>query len=225
MSTQQLPSPPEYEKGNYICLYCTCTVDSLIKKFPKGEYELFICPQCGNNVDMYIEFEENLKIFHLVLAKVSLFRHLIFNTNHPHSFILTFNILLILIISQCASINPKSLDDLLSWNYMSTLFLMGKILIEQISLISITGILIRSFVNNSKLGILRIFHFLIISQVPSFAYLFCYIWNFNDFLRSLLFPYLVYSEFSVVYSKINRLITQKTCTLPKFNDYVSWNIC
>ncbi|KAK9893855.1 hypothetical protein P389DRAFT_109426 [Cystobasidium minutum MCA 4210] len=63
----------------YICVHCGQHVQSLINKLGKSEYALQTCPACKGFCDPYIE-NDTLSVFiDLLLAKKSVYRHLMLN--------------------------------------------------------------------------------------------------------------------------------------------------
>lgn len=54
-------------------------MNSVFKEFSKGNIRLTTCAKCGKIADKYVEFEPILLILDLLLLKIQVYRHLLFN--------------------------------------------------------------------------------------------------------------------------------------------------
>ena len=78
-----------------ICVECGTKIGKLLKKLPHNEYELSLCKECGQVVDPYIEYEQNLKLLHILLCRPQVYRHFLYNYDFPSIHVFQFVILVL----------------------------------------------------------------------------------------------------------------------------------
>jgi hypothetical protein len=63
----------------FVCIECGIHQHRLVNKLQEGNYSLERCSRCGDFVDRYVEFDDNLLALQVLLCKPQIYRHLFFN--------------------------------------------------------------------------------------------------------------------------------------------------
>ena len=69
----------------FVCVECGRRQRRCIRQLQEGNYCLEECSQCKKTVDIYVEYESNLKLLQYMLCKPQIYRHAFFNyRQHDH---------------------------------------------------------------------------------------------------------------------------------------------
>ncbi|XP_049852442.1 protein arv1 homolog [Schistocerca gregaria] len=169
--------------SSYVCVECGMPVSSLYSHVgSKQDIQLTICEHCHNFADKYVEFDNVLIILDLLLHKISVCRHMVFNlsVSRHHRIPYVKVILLSLLLIAYTRLYYLDLDDPLQSNSRN-LFTFWIVLLEYIVSTVILTLFCMLYFRTYKFRevFAEVTVVLSVTPFPSLVLLFAIIWKYQ----------------------------------------------